>query len=87
MPALLRHAATDFFSMDRMDMVPRIKILLSAVLALVYFISPLDLIPEAVVGFLGYIDDALILSMVSGHISSIYRSFLQRQAEQQARQQ
>jgi len=43
------------------------KTLLTAVGAVLYFLNPLDLIPDFIYGF-GYIDDALVVGMVLGSI-------------------
>lgn len=85
MPTLLRHALSDLFSINGMAMMFRLRIILCFFLAILYLISPYDIIPEMAVGFLGYFDDLFIIVIVAGHISSIYQAYLSQQAEQHAR--
>lgn len=54
-------------------------LILSAVL---YFLSPLDIIPEALFGLFGLIDDFIVLGVVAIMIAGVFRNVLtQRQAQ------
>ncbi|GAB2217522.1 hypothetical protein Droror1_Dr00000719 [Drosera rotundifolia] len=54
----------------------RFRVYLAMALSAIYFLSPVDIIPEGVVGFIGLLDDALILLMCAVHVANIYRSVL-----------
>lgn len=41
-----------------------------------YLISPLDMIPEAVFGFLGLLDDLFVIFLLAIYVTVIYRRFL-----------
>lgn len=45
-------------------------------LALVYILSPLDLVPEAVLLLVGFADDAMVLAWLSGALLSETQAFL-----------
>ena len=49
----------------------RIGILVLA--AFLYLISPLDILPEAVFGIIGFLDDIFIILLLAIYISIIYR--------------
>ena len=53
------------------------------IFALAYFISPLDLIPDAIIG-IGYLDDALVVAWVCHNLKDEiqdYKRFLKQQVE------
>lgn len=58
----------------------RIRILLVLLAALLYLISPFDIIPEAAFGILGLLDDFFILLLLAIYVSIIYRRFVASQA-------
>ena len=64
----------------------RVRIIIFGVLALIYLLSPLDIIPEFAVGILGFLDDIFIVLLVAIYISIIYRGVLAHRAENHARQ-
>lgn len=41
-----------------------------------YLISPLDMIPEAVFGILGLLDDMFVVFLLAIYVTVIYRRFL-----------
>jgi RING finger protein 170 len=43
-----------------------------SVAGFLYLLSPLDLLPESVFGFFGYLDDVLVLVIVGLYISIVY---------------
>jgi RING finger protein 170 len=51
----------------------RIRIVLCFLAALMYLFSPLDIIPEAVFGVLGLLDDVFVVFLLAIYISIIYR--------------
>ncbi|CAH1774312.1 unnamed protein product [Owenia fusiformis] len=80
LPTLLRHAFTEFFSVGGLIWMFRLRIIVCFFLALVYFLSPLDIIPEAMFGILGFLDDFFILLLLAIYISIIYRRFVESRA-------
>lgn len=83
LPTLLRHAISDLFSAQGMVLMFRVRIFLCLGLALLYFFSPLDIIPEMVFGALGFLDDMLIMFIIAIYITMIYRNVLANRAETQ----
>lgn len=52
-PTLLRHLWRDLFTVQGLVMIHKAHILLILLFLVLYFLSPFDIIPEAVVGVLG----------------------------------
>jgi RING finger protein 170 len=46
------------------------------ILSAVYIISPIDIIPEGVLGVVGLLDDLLIALICFLHVAALYRSVL-----------
>ncbi|MED6132718.1 hypothetical protein PIB30_021544 [Stylosanthes scabra] len=46
------------------------------ILSVVYIISPIDIIPEGILGIVGLLDDLLILLICFLHVAALYRSVL-----------
>lgn len=76
LPTLLRHAFHEFFSMGGLMWMFRLRIVLLAFGALVYLISPLDILPEAIFGVLGFMDDIFIFLLLAVYISIFYRQMV-----------
>ncbi|KAG1931719.1 E3 ubiquitin-protein ligase RNF170 [Pimephales promelas] len=72
-PTLLRHAFREVFSVGGLFWMFRLRILLVLLGALVYLASPLDFIPEGVVGLLGFLDDFFVILLLFIYISIMYR--------------
>ena len=51
----------------------RARIVLCVIAIIVYLISPLDILPEAVLGLLGLLDDLFVLLLVLVYMTIIYR--------------
>lgn len=79
MPLLLRRMVWELTDPQRaIPLVNRIHILFCLVCLAVYVFSPLDLLPEGILGVIGFLDDLLVLVMVLFHLSMLYRSTLIR---------
>lgn len=76
LPTLLRHLTNDFFSYNGLMYVFRLRIVLCVVAAIMYLISPLDMIPEAVFGIFGLFDDIIVVLLLAIYVTIIYRRFL-----------
>ncbi|XP_040273329.1 E3 ubiquitin-protein ligase RNF170 [Bufo bufo] len=73
LPTLLRHAFREMFSVGGLFRMFRIRIVLCLLGALFYLVSPLDIIPEAVFGILGFMDDLFVIFLLLIYISIMYR--------------
>ncbi|XP_072898723.1 E3 ubiquitin-protein ligase RNF170 isoform X2 [Hemitrygon akajei] len=73
LPTLLRHAFTELFSISGLFWMFRIRIFLCLAGALFYLASPLDFIPEAFFGILGFLDDLFVIFLLLIYISIMYR--------------
>ncbi|XP_029300091.1 E3 ubiquitin-protein ligase RNF170 [Cottoperca gobio] len=72
-PTLLRHAFREMFSVGGLFWMFRIRIILCLVGAITYLASPLDIIPEALFGLLGFMDDFFVILLLFVYISIMYR--------------
>ncbi|XP_056374217.1 E3 ubiquitin-protein ligase RNF170 isoform X3 [Hyla sarda] len=73
LPTLLRHAFREMFSVGGLFRMFRIRIVLCLLGALFYLVSPLDIIPEALFGILGFMDDLFVIFLLLIYISIMYR--------------
>lgn len=80
LPTLLRHTYNEFFTVGGLIWMFRLRVIVCFLAALFYFISPLDIIPEAVFGVLGFLDDFFIILLLAIYVTLIYRQFVQNRA-------
>ncbi|XP_032230065.1 E3 ubiquitin-protein ligase RNF170 [Nematostella vectensis] len=80
LPTLLRQLFSELFSVGGLVWVLRMRIILCFFAAALYFISPLDIIPESVFGILGLLDDALILLLLLVYVTEAYRQYVANMA-------
>lgn len=73
MPILLRHMWNEFFTVDGLMVMFRVRIILCFLAAVMYLFSPLDIIPEAVFGVIGFLDDIFVMFVLAVYVSIIYR--------------
>ncbi|KAM3939383.1 E3 ubiquitin-protein ligase RNF170 [Leptodactylus fuscus] len=76
LPTLLRHAFREMFSVGGLFRMFRIRIVLCLLGALFYLVSPLDIIPEALFGILGFMDDLFVIFLLLIYISIMYREIV-----------
>jgi len=74
LPTLIRFAASEFFTVGGLVMMFRLRIVVCFLFALLYFVSPFDIIPEAVFGIFGFLDDLFIVLLLAIYVSIIYRN-------------
>ena len=74
----------DLFSLGGLMRMFRLRILVCFAVAVLYLASPLDIIPEAVFGFLGLLDDVFVLVLIAVYVTIIYRRFVVVRAAQEA---
>ncbi|XXG88247.1 hypothetical protein AAC387_Pa12g0483 [Persea americana] len=76
-PFLIRRLIRDLMDPQRsLPLVFRVRMIFAMVLSTVYVLSPIDILPEGVLGIVGLLDDLLIVLIVFLHLSAIYRSVL-----------
>ena len=75
-PLILGHVWRLLFTAEGIALLCRLHILLLLLLSVLYLLSPLDLIPEAVFGALGLLDDLIILVAVATYASQLYRNYI-----------
>ena len=63
-------------------MMFRLRIILCLVAVLVYLLSPLDILPEAVLGIIGLLDDIFIILLVLVYVTIIYRQIIAERANE-----
>ncbi|XP_076439961.1 E3 ubiquitin-protein ligase RNF170-like [Babylonia areolata] len=84
LPTLLRHAWNEFFTVGGLIFMFRVRVVICVIAAFVYFISPLDIIPEAAFGILGFLDDVFIVLLLAIYISIVYRQIVEARAARAA---
>lgn len=82
LPTLLQQLFSELFSVGGLVWVLRLRIILCFFAAALYFISPLDIIPESVFGFLGLLDDVLIILLLLVYITEMYRRVIANRADE-----
>lgn len=75
-PFYMRRMLTEFRDTRQGPPSFKIQVALSATLAVFYLLSPMDLFPEAFLGYRGLLDDILVLIVAYTYISSAYRDVL-----------
>lgn len=79
-PTLLQQLMNELFSVGGLVWVLRLRIILCFLAAALYFVSPLDIIPESVFGFLGLVDDLLIVLLLLVYVTEAYRQYVANRA-------
>ena len=59
----------DYFSDTNVSFLGKAKVLFSFVVTLIYFVFPIDIIPEVLFGPLGFLDDAFMIIWAIGIIN------------------
>ena len=76
LPVLLRHLWAYFWSGQGLHFAFQLRVVLLGIMWLLYLLSPLDLLPEAVFGIIGLVDDLFIFLMISMHLAYFFRQIL-----------
>lgn len=77
MPLLLRRMLQDLMDPQRaLPLVHRTRIIVYLVLLAFYVFSPLDILPEGILGIIGLMDDFLVMLVVLFHLAAMYRTAL-----------
>ncbi|KAG5233160.1 hypothetical protein OIU76_016170 [Salix suchowensis] len=77
LPFLLRRLLREIMDPQRsLPLVIKARVYIAMVLSAIYVISPVDIIPEGIVGIVGLLDDLLVVLICFLHVAAIYRSVL-----------
>eukprot|EP00262_Sarcandra_glabra_P004674 TRINITY_DN1586_c1_g3_i1.p1 TRINITY_DN1586_c1_g3~~TRINITY_DN1586_c1_g3_i1.p1 ORF type:complete len:161 (-),score=8.34 TRINITY_DN1586_c1_g3_i1:77-559(-) len=77
LPFFLRRLMRDLMDPQRsLPLVIRARVIFAMVLSGIYVLSPIDILPEGILGIVGLLDDLLIVLIVVLHLAAIYRSAL-----------
>jgi len=76
LPVLMRHLWSYFWSGRGLHFAFQVRVALLGIMWLVYLLSPLDLLPEAVFGIIGLLDDLFIFVLISMHLAYFFRQIL-----------
>lgn len=77
LPFFIRRLLRELMDPQRsLPLVFRARTMFAMVLSGLYVLSPIDIIPEGFLGFVGLLDDFLIVLVVFLHLATIYRSLL-----------
>ncbi|XP_045581038.1 E3 ubiquitin-protein ligase RNF170 [Procambarus clarkii] len=74
LPTILRHIWAELFTWRGIEMLSRFRFLICVATAILYAITPIDLIPEAFLGLLGLIDDVVVIAFLLIQVSVVYRT-------------
>eukprot|EP00243_Klebsormidium_subtile_P003106 TRINITY_DN16255_c0_g1_i1.p1 TRINITY_DN16255_c0_g1~~TRINITY_DN16255_c0_g1_i1.p1 ORF type:complete len:266 (+),score=33.98 TRINITY_DN16255_c0_g1_i1:557-1354(+) len=76
-PLLLRRMVGELLDPGRsLALLHNIRILFCLLLLVTYLVSPFDIIPESILGLVGFIDDIVFAAFVGFYLSILYRATL-----------
>lgn len=75
-PVLARHLTRNFFLVSGLVVMFRLRIILFLLIIIVYILYPLDILPEAVLGFLGLFDDIAVSAAILVYLTVLFRQSL-----------
>lgn len=77
LPFLLRRLLREMMDPQRsLPLVIRARVFLAMIGSFLYVLSPVDLIPEGILGIVGLMDDFIIILICFLHVAALYRSVL-----------
>nr|TKV90289.1 hypothetical protein SEVIR_9G018800v2 [Setaria viridis] len=77
LPFFIRRLFRELLDPQRtLPLVFRARMMMMVALSAIYVLSPVDILPESVLGLFGFVDDLLILVIVFLHLAAVYRSLL-----------
>ncbi|KAF3445360.1 hypothetical protein FNV43_RR10536 [Rhamnella rubrinervis] len=77
LPFLLRRLLRELLDPRRsLPFVIRARVYIATIISIIYVVSPVDIIPEGILGIVGLLDDLLIVLIFFFHVAAIYRSVL-----------
>ncbi|EPS64927.1 hypothetical protein M569_09853, partial [Genlisea aurea] len=77
LPFLLKRLLRDIMDPQRsLPLIIRARVYVAMFISAIYVLSPVDLIPEGVLGIFGFLDDLIIIFICFLHVGAIYRAVL-----------
>ncbi|XP_028770515.1 E3 ubiquitin-protein ligase RNF170-like [Neltuma alba] len=77
LPFLLRRLLRELMDPHRsLPLVIKARVYMAMISSVVYIVSPVDIIPEAMLGIFGLLDDLLVALLCFLYVASLYRSLL-----------
>ncbi|KAK9271368.1 hypothetical protein L1049_026958 [Liquidambar formosana] len=77
LPFLLRRLLRELMDPQRsLPFVIKARVYFAMILSVIYILSPVDIIPEGILGIIGLLDDLIIALIFFLHVAAIYRSVL-----------
>uniref|UniRef100_A0A0E0P3N7 Ubiquinone biosynthesis monooxygenase COQ6, mitochondrial n=2 Tax=Oryza rufipogon TaxID=4529 RepID=A0A0E0P3N7_ORYRU len=77
LPFFIRRLFRELLDPQRtLPLVFRARMVMMVALSAIYVLSPVDILPENVLGLFGFFDDFLVLLIVFLHLAAVYRSLL-----------
>lgn len=84
LPVLLRHLWTALWNGEGLQTAFQIRVLFLSFVWVAYFLSPLDLLPEALFGIVGLLDDLFLFLIISMQITYFFRQIVSNRVNGQA---
>ncbi|CAD5163573.1 unnamed protein product [Musa acuminata subsp. malaccensis] len=76
-PFFLRRLLREWMDPQRaLPLAFRARTVLSMLFSVIYVLSPFDILPERIFGFVGFLDDLLVLVIVFLNLAAVYRALL-----------
>ncbi len=75
-PVMIRHLWSFLWTTEGLSWLFRMRIFAFFGVAFLYLLSPLDILPEAVFGIVGFIDDFLVAALLLLYVSNQFRNFI-----------
>ncbi|KAF2356632.1 Zinc finger C3HC4 RING-type [Trinorchestia longiramus] len=79
LPTVLRHVWAELFTWNGLQLFYRVRVVLCFLVGLLYAISPFDLLPEAMLGIIGLLDDVMVVGFLLVQVSVLFRSQLSQE--------
>jgi len=76
LPMLMRHLIAYMFSGEGLHLAFQLRVGVLVMVWLLYLLSPLDLLPEAVFGVVGLLDDLVIFFFISMYLAFFFRQLM-----------
>jgi len=80
-PVLLRHLVHYLLTGEGLHLAFQLRVAVLVAIWLLYLLSPLDLIPEAVFGLVGLLDDLFIFFLISMYLTFFFRQIMVNMSE------
>jgi len=79
-PVLIRHLLADLREMGGLSQLFVAKLVVCILITGIYLVCPIDMLPEAFLGFLGLVDDLLVVLLFFVYVSRMYYGIVQARA-------